>query len=40
MRHGRGLTVLLTAAMLSLGLTGCGENQIPDLTDENMLRLH
>ncbi|MCI8286653.1 MAG: hypothetical protein HFH89_03135 [Lachnospiraceae bacterium] len=36
MRRGRGLTVLLTVAALALGLTGCGENQIPDLTDEEI----
>lgn len=36
MKHGKRLTVFLTAVMLSMGLTGCGENQIPDLTDEQI----
>lgn len=30
------LTAALTAGVLILSLTGCGENQIPDLTDEQL----
>lgn len=30
------LMMLCMAAMLTLGLTGCAENQIPDMTDEQM----
>lgn len=36
MRQKKGFNILLAAAVLSLGLTGCGENQIPDLTEEEM----
>lgn len=36
MRLRRCRAALLAAAMLLFGLTGCAENQIPDLTDEQM----
>lgn len=36
MNRKRSVSVLLAAVMLALGLTGCTENQIPDLTEEEM----
>ena len=36
MRVKRCRAVLLAAAILLFGLTGCAENQIPDLTDEQI----
>ena len=35
----RRLVAVLTAGLLIMGLTGCGENQIPEMTDEQMQRL-
>lgn len=32
----KSITALLTAAVLCAGLTGCGENAIPDMTDEQV----
>lgn len=32
----RKLAAVLTAGLLIIGLTGCGENQIPEMTDEDM----
>lgn len=36
MRRKRKLTLLLAAVLLTFGTTGCGENQIPELSDDEV----
>ena len=36
MRVKRSVTGFMTAALLVFGMTGCGENQIPDLSDNDV----